>query len=96
VGTINPLTWVLGAGLVDLAPHILTEIGDLNLIIPSKDFGFPLYNAAQCNYIEIVKIILDGGADVNAQGGHYGNALQAAAREGHVQIIQALLKEERM
>jgi ankyrin repeat protein len=90
---IHPLTWVSGAGLVDLVPHILTEIDDLNRIVTSKAFGFPLYNAAQCNHIEIVKMILHGGADANAQGGFYGNALQPAARAGHVQIIQALLRE---
>ncbi|KAJ6201930.1 hypothetical protein J3E72DRAFT_265604 [Bipolaris maydis] len=28
-------------------------------------------------------MLLDAGADVNAQGGHYGNALQAALREGY-------------
>ena len=28
---------------------------------------------------EIVKILLEKGADVNAQGGKYGNALQAAS-----------------
>jgi len=29
----------------------------------------------------IVNLLLEKGADVNAQGGHYGNALQAAASE---------------
>ena len=32
--------------------------------------------------IEIVQLLLERGADVNVQGGKYGNALQAAAREG--------------
>ncbi|KAH7187396.1 hypothetical protein DER44DRAFT_130688 [Fusarium oxysporum] len=31
------------------------------------------------------------GADVNAQGGEYGNALQAASSEGHLEIVQILL-----
>jgi hypothetical protein len=31
------------------------------------------------------------GADVNAQGGEYGNALQAASYEGHLEIVQLLL-----
>ncbi|KAG7149763.1 putative ankyrin repeat protein like [Verticillium longisporum] len=30
------------------------------------------------------------GADVNAQGGEYGNALQAASSEGHTNIVQLL------
>jgi ankyrin repeat protein len=39
----------------------------------------------------VVKILLDGGADVNAQGGEYGNALQAASANGHVNILKILL-----
>ena len=31
------------------------------------------------------------GADVNAQGGRYGNALQAASRYGHFDLVQLLL-----
>lgn len=31
------------------------------------------------------------GNEVNAQGGNYGNALQAASSEGHDKIVQMLL-----
>jgi hypothetical protein len=31
---------------------------------------------------------LDKGADVNAQGGYYGNALQAASVGGHQEIVK--------
>jgi ankyrin repeat protein len=34
---------------------------------------------------------LDKGADVNAQGGYFGNALQAASAEGYQEIVQLLL-----
>ncbi|KAH8686634.1 hypothetical protein GQ44DRAFT_780905 [Phaeosphaeriaceae sp. PMI808] len=34
---------------------------------------------------QIVKLLLDKGADVNAQGGKYSNALQAAIEGGHEQ-----------
>ncbi|KAF2190708.1 hypothetical protein K469DRAFT_558944, partial [Zopfia rhizophila CBS 207.26] len=40
---------------------------------------------------QIVQLLLDKGADVNAQGGSYGNALQAASVRGHEQIVQLLL-----
>jgi ankyrin repeat protein len=39
----------------------------------------------------VVKKLLDCGADVNAQKKEYGNALQAAAREGHGAVIKMLL-----
>jgi ankyrin repeat protein len=39
----------------------------------------------------VVKLLLDKGADVNAQGGCYNNALQAASQEGHEQVVKLLL-----
>jgi ankyrin repeat protein len=41
--------------------------------------------------MEIVKLLLDKGADANAQDGQYGNALQAASARGHAEIAQLLL-----
>ncbi|KAG9640651.1 hypothetical protein KCU64_g12876, partial [Aureobasidium melanogenum] len=40
---------------------------------------------------KIVQMLLDSGADVNAQGGEYGNALQAASAGGHEKMVQMLL-----
>ncbi|KAI4086592.1 MAG: hypothetical protein L6R37_008403 [Teloschistes peruensis] len=42
------------------------------------------------------KMLLDKGADVNAQGGRYRNALQAASAEGHGQVVQMLLDKGAM
>ena len=39
----------------------------------------------------MVRILLDKGADVNAQGGLYGNALQAASEGGHDLMVQMLI-----
>jgi ankyrin repeat protein len=39
----------------------------------------------------VVHLLLDKGADVNAQGGYYGNALQAASFGGHEQVVKMLL-----
>lgn len=39
---------------------------------------------------EIVQILLDAGADANAQGGIYDNALQAAAFGKSSEIVQML------
>ena len=37
-------------------------------------------------------LLLEKGADVNAQGGEYGNALQAASHRGHEKVMQLLLE----
>jgi hypothetical protein len=39
----------------------------------------------------MVKMLLDKGAEVNAQGGEYGNALYAASWGGHEQVVKMLL-----
>ncbi|KAF1966679.1 ankyrin, partial [Bimuria novae-zelandiae CBS 107.79] len=52
----------------------------------------PLYYAALLDLRGVVvKLLLDTGADVNAQGGEYGNALQAASERGHKQVVKLLL-----
>ncbi|KAJ7055964.1 ankyrin repeat-containing domain protein [Mycena amicta] len=44
-------------------------------------------------YTEGVWLLLENGANVNAQGGHYGNALQAASNGGHTELVQLLLEK---
>ena len=41
--------------------------------------------------LELVRLLLDKGANVDIQGGKYGNALQAAASEGFVEVVRLLL-----
>ncbi|RYO82106.1 hypothetical protein DL764_009659 [Monosporascus ibericus] len=38
-------------------------------------------------------MLVEKGADVNAQGGFYGNTLQAASAEGHTEIVRILVKK---
>ncbi|KAJ7215061.1 hypothetical protein GGX14DRAFT_338766, partial [Mycena pura] len=42
---------------------------------------------------EIVHLLLEKGADINARGGEYGNALQAAAYQGNTEILHLLLEK---
>ncbi|SLM34065.1 P-loop containing nucleoside triphosphate hydrolase, partial [Lasallia pustulata] len=39
----------------------------------------------------VAESFLDEGADINAQGGFHGNALQAASERGHDQVVRMLL-----
>jgi hypothetical protein len=50
-----------------------------------------LYYVSLVGLSKIVGPLLDRGADVNAQGGWYGNALQAASSKGHDKTVQILL-----
>jgi ankyrin repeat protein len=40
----------------------------------------------------VVQLLLEKGADVNAQGGPFGNALHAASVQGHRAVVQLLLE----
>jgi ankyrin repeat protein len=53
----------------------------------------PLYYASRFGLRKIVKLLLDRGADVNVQGGDYGNALQAAAFIGHKEMVELLVSK---
>ena len=50
----------------------------------------PLYYASLAGLTEVSYVLLKMRADVNAQGGCYGNALQAASYGGHEAITQQL------
>jgi ankyrin repeat protein len=51
-----------------------------------------LYAVSLNGYYEFVQIVLEKGAEVNAQGGFYGNALQAASERGHEEVVALLLE----
>ncbi|CAG7920562.1 unnamed protein product [Penicillium olsonii] len=53
---------------------------------------FELLQRASCNdYADVVIMLLHHGADLNAQGGHYGNALQAATVNGHGSMARFMI-----
>jgi ankyrin repeat protein len=50
-----------------------------------------LYFASFLGLLQPVQKLIQKGADVNAQGGEYGNALQAASYQGHQEIVKLLI-----
>ena len=53
--------------------------------------GSPLQKATEHGHIEIVKLLLDHSADVNAKATVNWTALMAASRGGHAEIVRLLL-----
>ncbi|KFY49012.1 hypothetical protein V495_00825 [Pseudogymnoascus sp. VKM F-4514 (FW-929)] len=53
----------------------------------------PLYYISLGGLANIASRLIEEGADVNAQGGGYGNALQAASARGNDKIVEVLLNK---
>ncbi|KAH6952204.1 hypothetical protein DER45DRAFT_577719 [Fusarium avenaceum] len=58
---------------------------------PGPPRSTKLYYACICNLVAAARTLVLEGTDVNAQGGVYGNALQAASVNGHLDIVKLLL-----
>jgi len=54
--------------------------------------GTPLYCSVAGGHMEIMKRLLDKGADINLIGGRLGSPLIAACSQGHVEMVRELLK----
>ena len=75
------------------------QLHELAIAVASKDsyHQTPLYLAAVHGHFGMVKLLLDKGSDVNAQGGSnsgtFWTVLQAASGEGHEQIVKLLINK---
>ena len=48
--------------------------------------------ACQCSNLEVAKLLLERGADINNQNGQGSTALQISCQHGYVEIAQMLLE----
>src|SRR2546423_5293399 len=71
--------------------NTLLETSPLDSIRRNKDGETPLYVSCCYGNLEIVQLLLEAVADVNAQGGEDDNALQAASGGGHAPNLQPAL-----
>jgi ankyrin repeat protein len=91
--TTTPLHELAHFGLAVVAEKIVSAPELIAVMVNAKDNRGdpPLSLAARQGHCEMVKKLLETGADVNGQGGHFGSALQAASFIGHKQMVKTLL-----
>jgi len=88
---LNPLFAGCIWGLIDMIPKSSMTTHKLNKLNIWTKSGLIL--AGLYEHYFVVKLLLEKGADVNAQGGYYGNALHAACCQRNPKIVQLLLEK---
>ena len=68
-------------------------LGRSVLNLDTNSIASPLYYMSLLKVNGVLKILLNQGADVNAKGGSYVNALSAASYEGHEAVVRLLLEK---
>ncbi|SPB47113.1 unnamed protein product [Aspergillus niger] len=69
-------------------------VEDLDVNQTNKDESSGLYLAARGGHIMVVQKLLDMGANIDAPGFQYGDALQAACFGGWTEIVQLLINHD--
>ncbi|KAF2734985.1 hypothetical protein EJ04DRAFT_224485 [Polyplosphaeria fusca] len=75
------------------AASLLLAVDSATVNSKDKDNKTPLYIAAETGNDAVIAVLLENGADVNAQGGYFGNALQAASCKGYEAVVKVLLEK---
>jgi ankyrin repeat protein len=90
----TPLHELAHFGLATIAGQLASAAsGLLTSVVNARNSrgDTPSSMAAVQGHCEVVDLLLDNEADGNAQGGRYGNALQAASEEGYEAVVKMLL-----
>ena len=82
----DPINWEMG--LENALPRLIKRHIDY-----STTSSPPIYLATCLGLRDVVKDLLDTGANVNEPGGRYGSALQAASLKSHSEIVMSLLQK---
>ncbi|KAJ7278126.1 hypothetical protein C8J57DRAFT_161331 [Mycena rebaudengoi] len=75
--------------LQETGKYLLTH--DTSILDQHKEES--LLGAARSGSLGMVQLLISQGANMNAEGGRYGNALQAASMGGHEAVTQLLLDQ---
>lgn len=75
----------------DLVQHLSTGASAPAVFPGLRPFGTSLQAASWWGNTDVVRLLIENGADVNAPGGKQGPILQTAAYRQHIDIVQLLI-----
>ena len=104
----NPINWIemwhqkralihIAAknGFIDLVNLILSINGvDINLKSALDGYS-PLHEAASSGFLNVVKLLVDKGANINQVSFHDETPLHVACKKGHFDIVKFLVEKEK-
>lgn len=85
----SPIYYAAILGLEQHLVHLLSTPG-ASINAEGGVYGYALIAASSRGNENVVHILLDAGADINARG-YFGTALQTASLSGHREVVQILL-----
>jgi hypothetical protein len=88
-----PLHAAVSQGHAQVVKTLLASGADINQQMGELE-GSALQLASYKRDADIVRVLLENNADVEAQDGHYGTALQAAAFGGSIEVVRLLLQKK--
>ena len=87
----QPLYYAASVGLPDVVSDILQRTIDIDVGHVSRGSVSPLWGAANRGHEQVVRMLLQAGADANAEDKDAGTALQIACMFGHENVVRVLL-----
>jgi uncharacterized protein len=88
----TPLALSAYFGHTGAARVLLAAGADLHAVSRNDNANMPLHAAVAGNQLEMVKLLIEAGADVNARDGQGWTPLNLAAHEGPGELVSALLE----
>ncbi|KAF7972857.1 hypothetical protein HWV62_16892 [Athelia sp. TMB] len=87
---VPPLYYACFSGSFHAVQHLINNGADVNKA-GQESSTRPILLACAEGHLEIARLLLDGGANFNAEGGWYHTALQVAIARGHLELANLLL-----
>jgi len=92
----TPLYGAVRFGHLEIVELLLDHGADIDAKLSEQTYGNALSAAMDPEKIQIARLLLKRGADVNAGGGCYGNVLQTATYLNNIEIVRTLLSDKRV